>query len=426
LDYQKGKALSRQCDSCHGEKGNYDKNRAMPTLAGQSRTYLSTVLKEYIQKNRHDEIMNVYSLSLDDREIEQLSLYYSQQKATRTSLPAADNAKIKRFAKKACDSCHGEAGNSINEHIPSLAGQPEKYLIKAMQDYQQRHRSDVLMQTEVAALDHKMIEAVADYYASQQPIVVADNSDFDPVAEGRRLAAACDHCHDRPYQSVSPKLSGQHPAYLIHAMGLYQRGERQHEKMQSLLKFYSANDLEKISLYYLLKTDDQADGLQRETIPADLLSRCSQCHGKKGISADAENTPNLAAQNSDYLMHAMQAYRNGDRQHQAMNTAMKNLKDEDLSTLAAYFSSQPGGKAAYYLPEYPRFIAENRCDRCHGKNGYSESDDIPRLAAQKESYLIRALVDYQNKRRKHSAMFAMSAPLSMLEIRGLAEHYARQ
>ena len=66
---------------------------------------------------------------------------------------------------------------------------------------------------------------------------------------------------------------------------------------------------------------------------------CVACHGEAGI-ATAPQWPNLAGQYTDYLEHALLAYRSGARQNAVMQGFAAQLTDEDIEDLAAYFSAQ--------------------------------------------------------------------------------------
>ena len=68
---------------------------------------------------------------------------------------------------------------------------------------------------------------------------------------------------------------------------------------------------------------------------------CASCHGSNGIAL-MPTYPNLAGQNEEYLVLALQAYRSKERQggNAALMHAMSaNLSDEDINDLAAYFAS---------------------------------------------------------------------------------------
>ncbi|MBY5267837.1 c-type cytochrome [Spiribacter salinus] len=73
---------------------------------------------------------------------------------------------------------------------------------------------------------------------------------------------------------------------------------------------------------------------------------CVACHGEVGVSSNPE-WPNLAGQHPDYIVHALQAYKSGDRQNALMNGQAADLSTEDMRDLAAYYSSQD---AEVYTP----------------------------------------------------------------------------
>jgi len=67
---------------------------------------------------------------------------------------------------------------------------------------------------------------------------------------------------------------------------------------------------------------------------------CFGCHGPQGI-AFAPNFPNLAGQKEAYLNSAIQSYRNGKRNDPTMRAMVAALTDDDVTNLAAFFSSLP-------------------------------------------------------------------------------------
>lgn len=65
---------------------------------------------------------------------------------------------------------------------------------------------------------------------------------------------------------------------------------------------------------------------------------CSVCHGPLGLSS-APDAPNLAGQPALYLSTQLRAYRSGARKHEVMAVMARPLTDDDISNLAAWFSS---------------------------------------------------------------------------------------
>jgi cytochrome c553 len=74
---------------------------------------------------------------------------------------------------------------------------------------------------------------------------------------------------------------------------------------------------------------------------------CTACHGEGGTKPVMPQTPILAGQYPDYLVHALEAYRKGTRQNPLMSPMAQPLTDEDIHNLAAYFSQQPGLQVKY-------------------------------------------------------------------------------
>ena len=71
--------------------------------------------------------------------------------------------------------------------------------------------------------------------------------------------------------------------------------------------------------------------------------QCAACHGNNGIGA-GPTFPNLAGQKSFYLAKALRDYKAGKRQDEVMSLMAKDLKDEEIEQIAAYYESLPAGK----------------------------------------------------------------------------------
>ena len=73
---------------------------------------------------------------------------------------------------------------------------------------------------------------------------------------------------------------------------------------------------------------------------------CVDCHGADGNSPIDATYPKLGGQYHDYIEHALQAYRSGDRGGSTTTDLMasqaKELTDQQIADLAAYFGSAQG------------------------------------------------------------------------------------
>jgi len=68
---------------------------------------------------------------------------------------------------------------------------------------------------------------------------------------------------------------------------------------------------------------------------------CIDCHGPEGNVPIDASYPKIGGQYADYIAHALQQYRKGERQHPLMTPQAANLGDQDIADLAAYFGSRP-------------------------------------------------------------------------------------
>ena len=69
---------------------------------------------------------------------------------------------------------------------------------------------------------------------------------------------------------------------------------------------------------------------------------CKACHGADGNTPLTPETPRLAGQYYEYLVHSLQAYRKGARENSLMSPMAKPLTDAEIRDVAWYFSKQQG------------------------------------------------------------------------------------
>ncbi len=65
---------------------------------------------------------------------------------------------------------------------------------------------------------------------------------------------------------------------------------------------------------------------------------CQTCHGLDGLSR-LPAAPNIAGQPVGYLERALRAFRGGQRQNPMMTVAARDLSDQDIKDLAAYYGA---------------------------------------------------------------------------------------
>ncbi|HWK67948.1 MAG TPA: cytochrome c [Rhizobiaceae bacterium] len=69
-----------------------------------------------------------------------------------------------------------------------------------------------------------------------------------------------------------------------------------------------------------------------------LAAKCQVCHGLDGI-AKIPIAPHLAGESEIYLQTQLKAFRSGKREHEMMSVVAKDLTDQEIADLAAWYSS---------------------------------------------------------------------------------------
>ncbi len=168
---------------------------------------------------------------------------------------------------------------------------------------------------------------------------------------------------------------------------------------------------------------------QAQSMPlAERIKQCAACHGDDGNSK-IDKIPSLAGQPEFFILNQLFLMREGVRRIEAMESFVKELKDEDLQGLSAYFSKLPpkatDEKADPDLVKRGAAISDQkRCGSCHLPN-LAGQEQMPRLARQRIDYLIESMKSYRDNTRTgaDTAMTAALGAASDADIAALA-HYA--
>ena len=158
------------------------------------------------------------------------------------------------------------------------------------------------------------------------------------------------------------------------------------------------------------------------------LATCLACHGEKGVSQTSE-VPSLAGMPADYVLIQLFMFRQGTRKVEIMNDLAKDMTDDDLRKFSDYFAKLAPPPAMGEAPDPAKaeraraVIAKNHCASCHNQN-FSGREQMPRLAAQREDYLLKALRDYKTGKRPgyDATMDEVIRPVTEADIVDLA-HY---
>lgn len=181
-------------------------------------------------------------------------------------------------------------------------------------------------------------------------------------------------------------------------------------------------------------------GVSAQAAPAvppepDIVANvCSQCHGDRGLSM-SPLFPNLAAQDKDYLVAQLKAFRDrkrSDPHAQAYMWGMANqLTDERINQIAAYFSALPppvgsndqdANEVAAGKKIFEQGIDSEQvpaCNACHGEKAAGTST-IPRLAGQHREYLAAQILAFRNNERQNEVMHGNVQHMTDKQVRDIA------
>ena len=136
----------------------------------------------------------------------------------------------------------------------------------------------------------------------------------------------------------------------------------------------------------------------------DRLAPCLACHGEHGQSVTPE-VPSLGAQPAFYVMVQLYMFRGKLRVVEPMNAITQGLSDDELRGMAEAIAKLPAPRPVEDHADPARLeraralIQQHRCNFCHTSN-FAGAENVPRLAGQREDYLLKALREYKNNTRR--------------------------
>jgi len=135
-----------------------------------------------------------------------------------------------------CSLCHGLTGESVSPSFPKLAGQQKDYLKAQLTDFKGHVRMDKAATQYMWGFTHltdAQIADLADYFSKQRPMQAESET---PDARGEWIfrhgvpaagIAQCSACHgsEGQGQGRTPRVAGQHAAYLISQIKVFQQAD---------------------------------------------------------------------------------------------------------------------------------------------------------------------------------------------------------
>jgi cytochrome c553 len=186
---------------------------------------------------------------------------------------------------------------------------------------------------------------------------------------------------------------------------------------------------------------------QAQTTMPDMASRvqaCVVCHGAEGRASAEGYYPRIAGKPEGYLYNQLIAFRDGSRQHAAMNGIVQNLSNDYLLQMAKYFAAQnppypaPAKSTASVaeLEQGKRLVFEGvaskkipACAACHGQALTGVEPYTPGLLGLPRDYLNAQLGKWRNGQRKAAdpdCMHALVKALGSEELNTATAYLAAQ
>jgi cytochrome c553 len=131
---------------------------------------------------------------------------------------ARADAEAGRQKAQVCFACHGPSGNSANPAIPTLAGQPQQFIVTQLFMFRDGKRKDAQMSPFAANLSNADLNDLAAYFSAQPHAAPNRATSPETVVAGRRITEQqnCVACHAKNLmgQQHIPALAGQQFEYL--------------------------------------------------------------------------------------------------------------------------------------------------------------------------------------------------------------------
>ncbi|MCI0505122.1 MAG: c-type cytochrome [Gammaproteobacteria bacterium] len=168
-----------------------------------------------------------------------------------------------------------------------------------------------------------------------------------------------------------------------------------------------------------------------------IARACFQCHPADGRIVKAEY-PQIIGSQLNYLNKSLLDYLSGARKHEEMSQAVKQLDEQQILDVAAYYSSLTTSWISSVMttsrkstaPD-PQDIAAGKelagpCVSCHGQNGNSATEGVPSLAGLSGVYIATALDGYFTGSRNNEIMKVFKHAFGEDKIARLGAYFSAQ
>ena len=172
------------------------------------------------------------------------------------------------------------------------------------------------------------------------------------LVKGQASSAVCAACHGADGNSGTPaypKLSQQHPEYLVKQLQEYKSGKRKNAIMQGFASTLSDDDMKNVAYWATSKKATpgfakekdlvtMGERIYRGGISDRQVPACAGCHSPTGSGIPAQY-PRLSGQHSEYTTAQLTAFRDGVRANSLQMTQVAaKLNDKEIRAVADYIA----------------------------------------------------------------------------------------
>lgn len=199
-----------------------------------------------------------------------------------------------------------------------------------------------------AALASSLVSAFAAEEKPAAPMAAKP----DLVKGEASFTAVCAACHGADGNSgiaANPKLSQQHPQYLMKQLQEFKSGKRNNAIMKGFATTLSDDDMRNIAYWVTSKPIKPGFAKDKELVAlgeriyrggiADRqIAACAGCHSPNGAGIPAQY-PRLGGQHAEYVATQLTTFRDGIRKNSIQMTMVAaKLNDREIKAVADYIA----------------------------------------------------------------------------------------
>lgn len=166
------------------------------------------------------------------------------------------------------------------------------------------------------------------------------------------FTAACAACHGADGNSgvpVNPKLSQQHPEYLVKQLQEFKSGKRANAIMSGFASTLSDADMKNIAYWVASKPSKPGfakdkelvllgEKIYRGGISDRQVPACAGCHSPNGAGIPSQY-PRLGGQHADYAVAQLTGFRDGTRKNNLQMTQVAaKMNDREIKAVSDYIA----------------------------------------------------------------------------------------